>query len=61
MADYLEKEPERKRAREEKIQKKIDEGLQEHPAKKRRFDDNKYLQDSQEIIENVKNTVAEGS
>ncbi|KAG9294278.1 hypothetical protein G9A89_021637 [Geosiphon pyriformis] len=58
LADYLEKEPERQRAKEEKIQKKIKEGMREPPTKKHRFDDTKFLEESREIIDDVKSAVA---
>lgn len=59
LADHLEQEPERQRALKEKVKKKIEEGMREHPIKKHRFDDTDYLKASEEMKEKVQNAVAE--
>ncbi|KAI9323796.1 telomere stability and silencing-domain-containing protein [Dichotomocladium elegans] len=50
--------PEIEREREERIQKKIEEGLKEREPKKFRFDDNQFLEDREEVIESVKSAVS---
>ncbi|CAI2165446.1 7829_t:CDS:2 [Funneliformis geosporum] len=59
LADHLEQEPERQRAKKEKVKKKIEEGMREPSIKKHRFDDNDYLRASEEMKEKVQNAVAE--
>ncbi|CAG8451605.1 27168_t:CDS:2 [Dentiscutata erythropus] len=59
LADLLEQEPERKRARKEKLLKKIEEGMVEQPTKKIRFDDTEYLKASEEMKEKVHDAVCE--
>ncbi|KAK9728902.1 hypothetical protein K7432_000725 [Basidiobolus ranarum] len=58
IADYAEHEEQREREKEERINRKIEDGLKERPVKKFRFDDAEFLQESQEIIEDVKNAVS---
>ncbi|CAG8688537.1 15811_t:CDS:2, partial [Racocetra fulgida] len=53
LADHLEQEPERQRARKERVLKKIEEGMAEHPTKKIRFDDTEYLKASEEMKEKI--------
>jgi len=61
LAEYIESEPVRKKAEQEAkkakleaLEKKLDESS---GGKKRRFDDTEYLEQSQEIVDNVKNAV----
>ncbi|CAG8583978.1 11449_t:CDS:1, partial [Scutellospora calospora] len=61
LADHLEQEPERRRVRKEKVQKKIAEGMAEQPpTKKIRFDDTEYLKASEEMKEKIQVAVSEG-
>ncbi|CAG8452326.1 7971_t:CDS:2 [Cetraspora pellucida] len=53
LADHLEQEPERRRVRKERVLKKIEEGMAEHPTKKIRFDDTEYLKASEEMKEKI--------
>nr|CAG8591050.1 8751_t:CDS:2 [Entrophospora candida]CAG8604733.1 13804_t:CDS:2 [Entrophospora candida] len=59
LADLLEKEPERERVRNDKIQRKIENGLKERQAKKIRFDDTEFLKQSEEMKEKVQVAVTE--
>ncbi|CAJ0910142.1 9033_t:CDS:2 [Entrophospora sp. SA101] len=61
LADLLEKEPERERVRNDKIQRKIENGLKERQAKKIRFDDTEFLKQSEEMKEKVQVAVTEDS
>ncbi|KAF9104885.1 hypothetical protein BGX29_001085 [Mortierella sp. GBA35] len=60
MADYVRGEPERKRARKEELKRKIEEKLElaDRPARKHRFEDSKFFDESEEQVEEVKNAVA---
>ena len=69
LAEYIESEPARKKAEQEAKKAKLealerklgiskDSGSSE--GKKRRFDDTEYLEQSQEIVDNVKNAVTAG-
>ncbi|KAJ3103008.1 hypothetical protein HDU97_010446 [Phlyctochytrium planicorne] len=57
LAEYLEKEPERKKKRSEMLQKKIEKGLEGPKAPKLRFDDSKFVQDHAKLMDNVKDTI----
>ncbi|KAL1922057.1 uncharacterized protein VTP21DRAFT_10699 [Calcarisporiella thermophila] len=59
IADYMEKETEIKEEREKRIRKKIEDGLKEPPQKRYRFEDHKFLEESSEQVEEVKDAVAE--
>ena len=50
-------EQEAKKAKLEALEKKLDESS---GGKKRRFDDTEYLEQSQEIVDNVKSAVTAG-
>lgn len=60
LAQFMEHEEDRKRARDEEITKKIEEGLKEPETKKHRFDDTQYLEDHEKVVEDVKDAVARG-
>ncbi|KAJ3329009.1 importin-alpha export receptor [Blyttiomyces sp. JEL0837] len=57
LADYVEKEPERKRKQKEAAIAKIEEGLKEHQPKKIRFDDQSYVKEHEKVLDDVKDTV----
>ncbi|KAG5456695.1 MAG: telomere stability and silencing-domain-containing protein [Olpidium bornovanus] len=57
LADYLEKEPERQKAREEKIMQKIQKGLREPSLKKRRFEDPKFFEETEGMGEEASDAV----
>ncbi|ORY03529.1 hypothetical protein K493DRAFT_297416 [Basidiobolus meristosporus CBS 931.73] len=59
IADYAELEEQREREKNERINRKIEEALKERPVKKIRFDDPEFLQESQDLIEEVKSAVSE--
>jgi hypothetical protein len=58
MQEYLENEEQRKVEKEEKIRKKIQDGLKEREVKKIRFDDPQYFEESHNLIQDVKETVS---
>lgn len=60
MAEYVRGEPERKRARKEELKRKIEEKLElaDRPARKHRFEDAKFFDESEEQVEEVKSAVA---
>ena len=69
LAEYLEKEPERKkeaaeaqRAKLEALEKKLGIANEGQPptGAKRRFDDTEYLEQSRDIVDSVKNAVKAG-
>jgi hypothetical protein len=73
LAEYLENEPARKKAEKEAARAKLDalerrlgitpgEGPSTEPApeKKRRFDDTEYIEQSRELVDNVKSAVTAG-
>lgn len=57
LADYLEKEPERQKARDERIRQKIEKGLQPPEPKKHRFNDPKFFEETEEMGEDVSSAV----
>lgn len=57
LADYYEKEPERKKIRQAKIQKKIDDGLREKVVPKVLFDDQEYIKNHKAIVGGVRTAV----
>ncbi|KAI9143354.1 telomere stability and silencing-domain-containing protein [Paraphysoderma sedebokerense] len=60
LADYISQESEREKAKKELIEKKIEAGLKEPPAKKIRFDDTEYFKEKEEMVEGVKGAVKAG-
>ncbi|KAF9551957.1 hypothetical protein EC957_000102 [Mortierella hygrophila] len=60
MAEYVRGEPERKKARKEEMKRKIEEKLElaDRPARKHRFEDAKFFDESEEQVEEVKSAVA---
>ncbi|KAK3829222.1 MAG: telomere stability and silencing-domain-containing protein [Benniella sp.] len=60
MAEYIQKEPERAKAKKESLKRKIEEKLEvaERPTRKHRFEDSKYFDDAEEQVEEVKSAVA---
>ncbi|KAG0302672.1 hypothetical protein BGZ97_002225 [Linnemannia gamsii] len=60
MAEYVRGEPERKKARKEELKRKIEEKLElaDRPARKHRFEDAKFFDESEEQVEEVKSAVA---
>ncbi|KAH8555374.1 telomere stability and silencing-domain-containing protein [Umbelopsis sp. PMI_123] len=59
LAEYLETLPEREREKAEKLKQKIEKALEAPPTKKYRFDDNKFMEDREQVIEDVKSAVSE--
>ncbi|KND00114.1 uncharacterized protein SPPG_04456 [Spizellomyces punctatus DAOM BR117] len=57
LADYLEKEPERKRKRQEELMKKIEEGLKEPQKQKIRYHDPEFVSSHEKVMEDVKDAV----
>jgi hypothetical protein len=60
MADYRQAEPERKKAEQAKIQKKIKEGLKEHKTEKRLVEDAVFIEKRQNMLEVIEDSVAAG-
>ncbi|KAJ3144467.1 hypothetical protein HK101_002681 [Irineochytrium annulatum] len=58
LAEFVEKEPERKKKLLEERKRKVEEGLKEPEVKKIRFDDTEYVEAHEKVLENVKDTVA---
>ncbi|KAF9580713.1 hypothetical protein BGW38_002524 [Lunasporangiospora selenospora] len=60
MAEYLQQEPERQRAKKENLKRKIEEKLEiaDRPSRKHRFEDSKFFDEAEEQIEDVKDAVA---
>ncbi|ORZ20897.1 telomere stability and silencing-domain-containing protein [Lobosporangium transversale] len=60
IAEYVQQEPERERARKESLKRKIEEKLElaERPTRKHRFDDSKFFDEAEEQVEEVKSAVA---
>ncbi|KAI8841302.1 telomere stability and silencing-domain-containing protein [Chytridium lagenaria] len=58
LAEFLEKEPERKKRKLEAVKEKIDKAMQEPKAKKIRFDDTKYAEDHSKVLDTVKETIS---
>lgn len=57
LTDYLEKEPERQKIKEQKLREKIEKGLKVPEPKKHRFDDPKYFEQTTEMGEDVSTAV----
>ncbi|KAI7847836.1 telomere stability and silencing-domain-containing protein [Circinella umbellata] len=57
LQEELDALPERERERREKTQKKIEEGLKGVEQKKYRFDDTQFLEDREQMVDNVKSAV----
>lgn len=51
--------PEREAERRERIKQKIEEGLKEREKRKYLFDDNQFLADKEEVLEDVKSAVGD--
>ncbi|KAI7823819.1 telomere stability and silencing-domain-containing protein [Gamsiella multidivaricata] len=60
IAEYVQKEPERQKAKKESLKRKIEEKLElaERPTRKHRFEDSKFFDESEEQVEGVKSAVA---
>ncbi|KAG0246692.1 telomere stability and silencing-domain-containing protein [Mortierella sp. GBAus27b] len=60
MAEYIQKEPERAKAKKESLKRKIDEKLEvaERPTRKHRFEDSKFFDETEEQVDEVKSAVA---
>ena len=61
IADRVGKQQEWERRREERIQKKIEEGLKEPSKKKIRFNDSGFFQEKEHMIDAVKDAVLRGT
>ncbi|KAJ3036653.1 hypothetical protein HDV00_002477 [Rhizophlyctis rosea] len=57
MAEYLAKEPERKRKRQEEISKRIEEGLKEPEKQKIRYHDPDFVESHEKALDDVAATV----
>ncbi|MBM6387775.1 MAG: hypothetical protein JSY10_27995 [Paenibacillus sp.] len=51
--------PEKEAEKREKLKRKIEDALKEREPVKHLFDDNKFLEDREEIVENVKSAVSD--
>ena len=60
MAEYLAKEPERKRKRQEGIDKRIEEGMKEPEKQKIRFHDPDFVESHEKALDDVAATVERG-
>jgi hypothetical protein len=61
LAEYIEKQKEMEKEKQLAIQKKIDQGLKLPGQKKVRFDDPSYFEETENMVEEVKQVVKEGS
>ncbi|EPB92464.1 hypothetical protein HMPREF1544_00762 [Mucor circinelloides 1006PhL] len=59
LQEELDAIPEREAEKREKIKKKIEEALKEREPRKYLFDDNKFLEDKEDVVENVKSAVSD--
>lgn len=59
MQEELDAIPEREAEKREKLKKKIEEALKEREPRKYLFDDNKFLEDKEDVVENVKSAVSD--
>lgn len=59
MQEELEAIPEREAEKREKLKRKIEEALKEREPRKHLFDDNKFLEESEEMVEGVKSAVGQ--
>ena len=60
MADYKQAEPERKKKEQEKLQKKIKEGLKEFKPQKKVVEDPEFVEKRQQVLEVIDDAVALG-
>ncbi len=51
LADYIEQEPERLRKQQERLQKKIKEGLKEHTVVKKKHNDQDFDSNHEQVLE----------
>ncbi|KAG0304357.1 hypothetical protein BGZ98_005613 [Dissophora globulifera] len=60
MAEFVQQEPEREKARKENLKRKIEEKMEiaERPTRKHRFEDSKFFDEAEEQVEEVKSAVA---
>ncbi|KAJ3109911.1 hypothetical protein HDU96_007054 [Phlyctochytrium bullatum] len=58
LAEFLEKEPERKKRKAEAVKKKIEKGLKEAEKPKARFDDTRFSEEHSKVLETVKDTIS---
>lgn len=59
LQEELDSLPEREAEKKERIKKKIEEGLKEREKRKYLFDDNQFLADKEEVIDEVKSAVSD--
>ncbi|KAI9254365.1 telomere stability and silencing-domain-containing protein [Helicostylum pulchrum] len=59
LQEELDAVPEREAEKREKLKRKIEDALKEREPVKHLFDDNKFLEDREEIVENVKSAVSD--
>ncbi|KAF1799303.1 telomere stability and silencing-domain-containing protein [Mucor lusitanicus] len=59
LQEELDAIPEREAEKREKLKKKIEEALKEREPRKYLFDDNKFLEDKEDVVENVKSAVSD--
>lgn len=59
LQEELDAIPEREAEKREKLKRKIEDALKEREPVKHLFDDNKFLEDREEIVENVKSAVSD--
>ncbi|KAI8647090.1 telomere stability and silencing-domain-containing protein [Parasitella parasitica] len=59
LQEELDAIPEREAEKREKLKKKIEEALKERETKKYLFDDNKFLEDKEDVVESVKSAVGD--
>ncbi|KAI8329896.1 hypothetical protein BD560DRAFT_341993 [Blakeslea trispora] len=57
LQEELDALPEREAEKREKLKRKIEEALKEREPRKHLFDDNKFLEDREDMVENVKSAV----
>jgi hypothetical protein len=60
LADYIEQEPERLRKQQEKLQKKIKEGLKEHTVVKKKHNDKDFDSHHEKVLELLDEAVGAG-
>lgn len=57
LQEELDALPEREAEKREKLKRKIEDALKEREPRKYLFDDNEFLEDKEEMVENVKSAV----
>jgi cobalamin biosynthesis protein CobT len=57
LQEELDTIPEREAEKREKLKRKIEDALKEREPRKHLFDDNQFLEDKEEVVENVKSAV----